>query len=395
MTPDTVQTILAIESSCDETAAAVVRGRTVLASIVASQPGVHDAYGGVVPELASRRHLEVVDDVIDAALREAGIDPATAGPGRAPLGIDAIAVTQGPGLIGALLVGVSAAKTRAWAWDIPLIAVDHLLGHVASAQLGSVAHEPDNDGPGEARAVSVEESGAVTPPMLCLLASGGHTLALDVTAGMQLTLLGSTRDDAAGEAFDKGARLLGLSMPGGPALERLAAAGNPGTVPFTPAMVHHHDTLDTSFSGLKTALAMTLRAQADGVSDGVSDAVSDADIAASYQAAIVATLAGMARKLLRARGPRSGHPDARDTLAVVGGVAANQALRARLYEICREFDARLVTVPLRYCGDNAAMIGVAAFYVHRLNGTSMLQVDAIAASHLFRSGSLMPTVAIG
>jgi len=235
-------------------------------------------------------------------LREAGIDPATAGPGRAPLGIDAIAVTQGPGLIGALLVGVSAAKTRAWAWDIPLIAVDHLLGHVASAQLGSVAHEPDNDGPGEARAVSVEESGAVTPPMLCLLASGGHTLALDVTAGMQLTLLGSTRDDAAGEAFDKGARLLGLSMPGGPALERLAAAGNPGTVPFTPAMVHHHDTLDTSFSGLKTALAMTLRAQADGVSDGVSDAVSDADIAASYQAAIVATLAGMARKLLRARG---------------------------------------------------------------------------------------------
>ncbi|MBC7644895.1 MAG: tRNA (adenosine(37)-N6)-threonylcarbamoyltransferase complex transferase subunit TsaD [Thermoleophilia bacterium] len=394
-----MQTILAIESSCDETAAAVVRGGKVLASIVASQPGVHDAYGGVVPELASRRHLEVVEDVIDPALREAGIDPSSAGPGRAPTGIDAIAVTTGPGLIGALLVGVSAAKTRAWAWDIPLISVDHLLGHVASAQLGSYAAAAGNDdiagevpadraadGP-DSQARSVDETDAVAPPMLCLLASGGHTLALDVGPEMQLALLGSTRDDAAGEAFDKGARLLGLSMPGGPAIERLAAAGSATAVPFTPAMVHHHDTLDTSFSGLKTALAMTLRALPDGVSD--------ADVAASYQAAIVATLAGMARKLLRARGPQSGHPDARHTLAVVGGVAANQALLVRLYEICREFDVRLVTVPLRYCGDNAAMIGVAAPYVNPLNDASMLQVDAIAASQLFRSGSLMPTVAIG
>ena len=384
-------TYLAIESSCDETAAAVVRGTEVLASIVASQPGVHDAFGGVVPELASRRHLEVIDDVIDAALRAAGIDPASAGAGHPPAGIDAIAVTRGPGLIGALLVGVSAAKTRAWAWNVPLVAVDHLFGHVASAELGSyVALEGEAVPVAAAGDGAVGDAGgdAVSPPMLCLLASGGHTLALDVGADLTVTMLGTTRDDAAGEAFDKGARLLGLPMPGGPAIERAAAAGNRTAYAFTPAMVHHHDTLDTSFSGLKTALAMTVRETAAGPGP-------DADIAASFQAAIVATLVGMTRKLLRARGPQSGHPQARSTVAVVGGVAANAMLRAEISELCREFGVRLVTVPLRYCGDNAAMIGVAARYANPLNDAAMLHVDAIAASQLFRTATDVPTVVSG
>lgn len=350
--------ILAIESSCDETAAAVVRGREVLGESIATQAELHMRFGGVVPEIASRRHLELVDVVIRDALQAAGCASLD--------DVDAIAVTQGPGLIGALLVGVAAATSRAWATGLPLIPVDHLVGHVASALLDA------------------DES--IDPPFLCLLVSGGHTLVLDVDPDFRITLLGSTRDDAAGEAFDKGARMLGLPMPGGPALSALAAQGTDGVVEFTPAMVHH-DTLDTSFSGIKTALAVALDARATGQ----GPATSDADLAAAYERAIVATIAGSTRKLLRARGPRSGHPDARDALALVGGVAANARLRDELARICDETGVRSVRTPLQWCGDNAAMIGVAAQFGRERTDDIAWSIDAYAASPLFRDGTLVPS----
>lgn len=361
------RTFLAIESSCDETAAAIVRGREVLAESIATQAELHERFGGVVPEIASRRHLELVDMVVRDTLE------------RAPEGIerlsdvDAIAVTQGPGLVGALLVGVAAAKARAWAAGLPLVPVDHLLGHVASALLA----EPE---PGQP---------PLEPPFLCVLASGGHTLLLDVDEQMGLTLLGSTRDDAAGEAFDKGARLLGLPMPGGPALSQLAASAGEergGDLRFTPAMVHQ-DTLDTSFAGIKTALAVALRERA---ASGAPESPSDAQLAAAYEDAIVATIAGSVRKLLKARGPRSGHAEARDTMAVVGGVAANAMLRREMTVICEEFDVRSVQAPLRWCGDNAAMIGAAARYCSEHAGADAWSLDAYATTPLFRSGRLVP-----
>ncbi len=356
----TPRTFLAIESSCDETAAALVRGREVLAERVATQGELHERFGGVVPEIASRRHLELVDIVIRDVLDQAGAR-------RIEDVADAIAVTRGPGLVGALLVGVAAAKSRAWATGLPLVPVDHLLGHVASALL---ADEP------------------LQPPFLCVLVSGGHTLLLDVDEQMALTLLGTTRDDAAGEAFDKGARLLGLPMPGGPALSALAAScpiDERDTAQFTPAMVHH-DTLDTSFSGIKTALAVALRERA---SNRVSSP-SDAQLAAAYEDAIVATIAGSVRKLLRQRGPRSGHACARDRMAVVGGVAANAKLRERMTEICNEMGVRTVSAPLRWCGDNAAMIGVAAQFCSEHAGNSAFSLDAYATTPLFRGGRLVP-----
>jgi N6-L-threonylcarbamoyladenine synthase len=352
------RTVLAIESSCDETAAAIVRGREVLAETVATQAELHERFGGVVPEIASRRHLELVDIVVRDVLERSGLERVEA--------VDAIAVTQGPGLVGALLVGVAAAKARAWAAGVPLIPVDHLFGHVASALLDR-----------EAR---------LEPPYLCLLVSGGHTMVLDVDPQMHVTLLGTTRDDAAGEAFDKGARLLGLDMPGGPALAALAAtAATPDAVAFTPAMVHH-DTLDTSFAGIKTALATTVRERRGNAGDGPSDA----ELAAAYETAIVETIAASVRKLLRQRGPGSGHEAARDTLALVGGVAANAKLRARMSEICPEHDVRSVSTPLRWCGDNAAMIGVAAGWYAERSGNTAWTIDAYATTPLFSAGKLVP-----
>lgn len=352
------RTVLAIESSCDETAAAVVRGRTILGECVATQAELHERFGGVVPEIASRRHLELVDAVVLDALEQAGLTDSLDG-------VDAVAVTRGPGLVGALLVGIAAGKSRAWATDKPLIAVDHLLGHVASALL-------DSDELPE-------------PPFLCVLASGGHTLLLDVGPGLELTLLGSTRDDAAGEAFDKGARLLGLPMPGGPALAQLATQGEPGAVTFTPAMIHH-DTLDTSFAGIKTALAVALRERGE---NGAATP-SDADLALAYETAIVATIAGATRKLLRKRGPGSGHPDERATLALVGGVAANTALRRELTQMCGESGVRIVRTPVRWCGDNAAMIGVAAQWGTDRIGPDAWNLDAYATTPLFSDRYLVP-----
>jgi N6-L-threonylcarbamoyladenine synthase len=318
--------ILGIETSCDETAAAVVTddGR-VLSSVVSSQAGLHARYGGVVPEVASRRHLELVAPVVRAALDDAGTSL-----GR----VERIAVTQGPGLVGALLVGVSAAKAIAWARRVPLVPVDHLEGHVASLYL-----EPE----------------PLEPPFLCLLASGGHTLLLAVHERGRSERLGTTLDDAAGEAFDKGARLLGLGYPGGAAIDRLAQEGDPDAFRFPVARVSG---LDFSFSGLKTALLYKVRELGEDETERRK-----ADLAASYQHAIVRALAERARD--------AAEQTELDRLAVVGGVAANSALRAALP------DARFV--PLGLCTDNAAMIASAARFADPLPYPRYLGLDAYAS----------------
>jgi tRNA N6-adenosine threonylcarbamoyltransferase len=319
--------ILALETSCDETAAAAITpdGR-ILASVVASQAELHARYGGVVPEVASRRHLELVTPVLAETLQEAG---ATLGD------VDTVAVTRGPGLVGALLVGLSAAKALAWSRRLPLVPVDHLHGHVASLFL-----EPD----------------PVEPPFLCLLASGGHTLLLDVREPGSFTALGSTLDDAAGEAFDKGARLLGLGYPGGAAVDTLAREGDPQAFRFPVARVPG---LDFSFSGLKTALLYAVRDLGED-----QTAARRADLAASYQRAIVTALVERTREAAA----RTGH----EQIAIVGGVAANSALRAALPEA--------VAAPLALCTDNAAMIGSAARYGKPLRYPEYLSLDAYASS---------------
>jgi N6-L-threonylcarbamoyladenine synthase len=318
--------ILALETSCDETAAAVVDGDgRLLSSIVSSQAELHERYGGVVPEIASRRHLELVGPVVREALEVGGV----------PLErIERIAVTQGPGLVGALLVGISAAKALAWARRLPLVPVDHLEGHVASLYL-----QPD----------------PLEPPFLCLLASGGHTLLLAVGERGRSERIGTTLDDAAGEAFDKGARLLGLGYPGGAEIDRLAQDGAPGAFAFPVARVPG---LDFSFSGLKTALLYAVRDL------GTEEAEArKADLAASYQDAIVRALV----QRLRAGAEQTGL----ERLAVVGGVAANSALRAALP------DARFA--PLALCTDNAAMIASAARFSAALACPDYLALDAYAS----------------
>jgi N6-L-threonylcarbamoyladenine synthase len=317
--------ILGIETSCDETAAALVTEEgDIRANVVSSQAELHARYGGVVPEVASRRHLELVAPVVREALGEAGatLDD-----------VETVAVTQGPGLVGALLVGVSAAKALAWARGLPLVPVDHLHGHVASLYLG-----PD----------------PVEPPFLCLLASGGHTLLLDVQDRAGYRVLGTSVDDAAGEAFDKGARLLGLGYPGGREIDRLAQAGDPEAFSFPVARL---DGLDFSFSGVKTALLYAVRDLGD-------EAVArKADLAASYQRAIVRALV----ERTRAAAEQTGH----ERIAVVGGVAANSELRESL--------SGASFAPLPLCTDNAAMIASAARYGSRLPYPRYLDLDAYAS----------------
>jgi N6-L-threonylcarbamoyladenine synthase len=317
--------ILGIETSCDETAAALVTEEgDIRANVVSSQAELHARYGGVVPEVASRRHLELVAPVVREALGEAGatLDD-----------VETVAVTQGPGLVGALLVGVSAAKALAWARGLPLVPVDHLHGHVASLYLG-----PD----------------PVEPPFLCLLASGGHTLLLDVPDRAGYTVLGTSVDDAAGEAFDKGARLLGLGYPGGREIDGLAQAGDPEAFAFPVARL---EGLDFSFSGVKTALLYAVRDLGD-------EAVArKADLAASYQRAIVRALV----ERTRAAAEQTGH----ERIAVVGGVAANSELRESLS------GANFAPLPL--CTDNAAMIASAARYGSRLPYPRYLDLDAYAS----------------
>ncbi len=325
--------ILALESSCDETAAAVADGGRLLSSVVASQAELHAPYGGVVPEVASRRHLDLCVPVVEQALSEAGVGLDQ---------IEAVAVTEGPGLIGALLVGLASAKALAFAHRLPLIPVGHLHGHVASLYL-----DPD----------------PLEPPFLLLLASGGHTLLAEVDDhGPDFHVIGRTLDDAAGEAFDKGARLLGLGYPGGAALERLAAGGDPEAIPFPVSMVGKPG-LDLSFSGLKTALRTAVAAAPD------VDAVR-ADLAAGYQRAIVGSLVGRAMEALDASG--------RDTLAVVGGVAANGVLRQAFAAACAERGVRLAVAPIALCSDNAAMIASAARFSPALPFPEYLGRDAYA-----------------
>ncbi len=320
--------ILGIETSCDETAAALITpGGQILANVVSSQADLHARYGGVVPEVASRRHLELVTPVLREALGEA----------QAQLDdVELIAVTAGPGLIGALLVGVAAAKAIAWARRLPLVPVDHLQGHVASLYL-----QPE----------------PLEPPFLCLLASGGHTMLLDVQEhGRAPRVLGTTLDDAAGEAFDKGARLLGLGYPGGAEIDRLAREGDPAAYEFPVARVPG---LDFSFSGVKTALLYAVRDLSAGELGSRR-----ADLAASYQRAIVRALVERTRQASKEIGA--------STVAVVGGVAANSELRAALP------DATLA--PLALCTDNAAMIASAARFERPIAYPGYLALDAYASS---------------
>jgi N6-L-threonylcarbamoyladenine synthase len=318
--------ILAIETSCDDTCAAVVTAAGEMRSNVISSQGVHDRYGGVVPEVAARHHVALVNDVIDDALRtaDATLDD-----------VELVAVTQGPGLVGALLVGMATAKGLAAARGLPLAPVDHLQGHVAANFLGT----------------------SFEPPFLCLIASGGHTFLARVSDHAGYTVLGRTLDDAAGEAFDKGARMLGLPYPGGPALERLAAEGDPGAYDFPIAA--GVPGLDFSFAGLKTALLYKVRDLGDEAQ------ARRADLAAAYQRAIVEALAVRVERGLRETGL--------ERLAIGGGVAANGPLRERMAGLGVELH-----VPERaLCTDNAAMIGSAARWVTPLR--DFADLDAYAS----------------
>jgi N6-L-threonylcarbamoyladenine synthase len=326
--------ILALETSCDDTCAAVVDDGRVASNVISSQAAFHERYGGVVPEIASRHHVELVNPVVDAALDEAG----------AELGeVDTLAVTRGPGLIGALLVGVSTAKALAAPRRKPLAGIDHLHGHVAANFLG-----PD----------------PLEPPFLCLVASGGHTLLAAVRGHERFELLGQTLDDAAGEALDKAARLLGLGYPGGPAIQRLAAEGDPDAFSFPVAMQEDRG-LDFSFSGLKTALAYEVRELGEDEA-----ARRSADLAAGFQAAVVGQLV--------ARLERALDLDRWEAVALGGGVAANELLRGRVAEVCRRRGLRLKLVAPELCTDNAAMIGAAAMFVEPAPYPEYLGWDASA-----------------
>ncbi len=333
--------ILALETSCDDTCAAVVEGAEIRSNVISSQASLHERFGGIVPEVASRHHLELVNPIVDAALGEAGVE----------LGeVDSLAVTRGPGLIGALLVGVSTAKALAAATSKPLAGVDHLHGHVAANFL-----EPD----------------PIEPPFLCLIASGGHTLLAGVTEHEGYAVLGETLDDAAGEALDKAARLLGLGYPGGPAIEREAASGDPKAFTFPVAMTND-PRLDFSFSGLKTALLYAVRELGE---DGVAER--RADLAASFQAAVVEQLVAKLRRAVRGGSRRKRRPgDEWSAVALGGGVAANTLLRERAGEVCSDEGIELKLVARELCTDNAAMIASAARFVEAAPFPAYLEWDA-------------------
>lgn len=319
--------VLAIETSCDETAAAVVEGgHTVRSSVVSSQVDIHARFGGVVPEVAGRAHESLVTPVVAEALVEAGVAD-----GR----IDAVAATVGPGLIGSLLVGVSSAKALSLAWKVPFVGVNHLEGHLYAALLD----DPE-----------------LELPAVVLLVSGGHTMLVHMVDHGRYELIGTTLDDAAGEAFDKVARYMGLGYPGGPAIEALAREGDPAAIAFPRAMP---DSLDFSFSGLKTAVVNHVRRHED---------VDTADVAASFQQAVVDVLVDKTLTAARSRGVRS--------VALAGGVAANGTLRAVAEEACVSEGLRLSKPSRENCTDNAAMIGAAAWHRLALSGPSELDMGA-------------------
>ncbi len=331
-------TVLALETSCDETAAAVVRDRTVLSSVVASQVAIHERYGGVVPEVASRAHVETLGAVVDTALEQANLDWG---------GIDAIGVTCAPGLVGALMVGVAAAKTLALVHHKPLVAVHHLEGHLYASYLVDATLEP---------------------PFLCLLVSGGHTSLIQVDGCGCYQVLGKTRDDAAGEAFDKVARVLGLGYPGGPQIDRLAAEGDgtafplpEGNISLPGGGVHPYD---SSFSGLKTAVTRLVAGLRQTL--GPQEALPVADVAASFQWTVAQGLTRRAIACAQDHGL--------DTIVLGGGVAANRGLRTHLSAAAAAAGLRVVLPPLKYCTDNAAMIACAAADHFNQGHTSPLTV---------------------
>ena len=333
--------ILALETSCDETAAAVVEnGRKMLSNVVFSQIDLHELYGGVVPEIASRAHMEACDRVVDQALREAGMSLQDT---------DALAVTKGPGLVGALLTGVNCMKGLAFAAEKPLVGVNHIEGHVSANYLSHTELEP---------------------PFLCLVVSGGHSHLVEVSDYGVYRLLGQTVDDAAGEAFDKAARVLGLPYPGGPRIDVLAEEGDPDA--FTLPSPKTEGRYDYSFSGLKTAFMNTVHTL-----EQRGEALPKADLAASFRRAVCRELISKARRLLEEREDTRGI-----RFALAGGVSANRELRRMAAEMCGELGIPLFMPELSLCTDNGAMIGSAAYYRLRNGETAGLDMNAMPALQL-------------
>ncbi len=327
-------TILAIESSCDETAAAVVEdGKNVKSNIIYSQIELHKLYGGVVPEIASRKHVEKINQVITAAMNDAGV---------AWNDIDAVAVTYGPGLVGALLVGVSAAKAIAYAKHKPLVGVNHIEGHIAANYI---------------------ENADLKPPFMCMVASGGHSHLVYVRDYTDFEIVGRTRDDAAGEAFDKVARAIGLGYPGGPKVDKLAKEGNPSAIAFPRAFMEDAP-YDFSFSGLKSAVLNYLNGCG---MKGIE--VNKADVAASFQQAVVDVLTTGSVRAAKEYGC--------ECLALAGGVASNSTLREELENVCKKNGIRFFHPSPVYCTDNAAMIGVAGYHDYMNGVRSSLNLNAV------------------
>ena len=331
--------ILAIESSCDETAAAVVKnGREVLSNVISSQIALHTLYGGVVPEIASRKHIEKINQVIEEALKEAGVTLQD---------ITAIAVTYGPGLVGALLVGVSAAKAISFATGIPLIGVHHIEGHISANYI---------------------ENKELEPPFVCLVVSGGHSHLGVVKDYGEYEIIGRTRDDAAGEAFDKVARAIGLGYPGGPKIDKLSKEGNPDAIHFPRAKVQENE-YDFSFSGLKSAVLNYLNGcQKKG------EKVNEADVAASFQKAVIEVLVEHSMSAVKEYGY--------DKFAIAGGVASNSSLRAAFEKACEENQISFYHPTPVFCTDNAAMIGVAGYYEYQKGVRSGLDLNAVPSLKL-------------
>lgn len=330
--------ILGIETSCDETAAAVVRnGREVLSNAIYTQIAIHEQYGGVVPEIASRKHVEKIDAVIDAALTEAKVTFDD---------LDAIAVTYGPGLIGALLVGVSTAKAMAFALDKPLIPVHHIKGHIMA---NFIAHP------------------TLEPPFVCLVASGGHSHIVEVADYTTFHILGRTRDDAAGEAFDKIARVIGLGYPGGAKVDKLAKEGNPHAVEFPRVRIDgDKNCLDFSFSGVKTAVINYIhKLEQNG------QTYNKADIAASFQAAVTDVLCSHTIE--------AAHKTGHKTIALAGGVASNSELREKMTRLAAQDNINVLYPPPVFCTDNAAMIACAGYYGYLKQDFADLTLNAVAS----------------
>lgn len=326
--------ILAIESSCDETACSIVEnGRNVLSNIISSQIEIHKQYGGVVPEVASRKHIENISDVVNEAIEKANVDCNQ---------IDAVAVTYGPGLVGALLVGVNYAKGLSYAWNKPLIGVNHIEGHICANFI---------------------ENKELEPPFVCLVASGGHTHLIYVSDYGKYEIMGKTRDDAAGEAFDKVARAIGLGYPGGPLIEKKAREGNPEAINF-PRAVINDDTLDFSFSGLKSAVLNYIHNKQQKNEEIIVE-----DVAASFQQAVTDVLVMKTMKAARLKECK--------VVALAGGVASNGSLREALENECKKNNYVFLKPSPILCTDNAAMIGCAAYYKYLKEEFSELSLNAI------------------